>query len=79
MITVTVYGEPHECSKAVKGNDFVTLYDEEGNVAASFNGISSFDGYEMSGGEWSAPESETSIEEYLIDLDYRMSMIELGL
>ena len=79
MITVIVYGEEHECFKAVKGNDFVTLYDEAGNIIASFNGISSFDGYEISGGEWSLPESEVSTEEYLIDLDYRLWMIELGL
>ena len=49
---VTVYGDEYQCSIAVKGINYVRLYDENGFCFIAFNGISSFDGYEISGGEW---------------------------
>lgn len=50
------YGEELECAKAVKGADWIKLYDEAGICIASFSGISDFAGYTLSGGEFEAPE-----------------------
>ena len=69
MITIIVYDESYECSKAVKGTDFVILYDESGNTIASFYGINSFDGYDINGGEWSLPEP-TPEEKLRSDIDF---------
>lgn len=54
---VTVYGDEYQCSIAVKGINYVRLYDENGFCFIAFNGISSFDGYEISGGEWTIENS----------------------
>lgn len=48
---VKVYGEEFECNRAVKGSDYVKLYSQDGICIASFDGISSFDGYEIIDGE----------------------------
>ena len=81
---VTVYGTEYECSKSEKGNDFVRLYDERGNVFAEFLGISNFSGYLISGGDWSVPEPtqeqriaaiETVLAKYP---DMRQALEELG-
>ena len=42
------------CAKAVKGADFLWLYDEIGTLIASFNGVSDFSGYSIEG-DWDAP------------------------
>ena len=56
MIKVRAYNEEFECYKAVKGEDFIYLYDNNNNVFASFCGISDFSGYSIEGGTWSSPE-----------------------
>ena len=53
---VKIYGEIYECDKAVKGKDFVKLYDADGNVTAEFRGIKDFAGYEVVEGVWSLPK-----------------------
>ena len=53
---VTVYGDPYECAKAIRGKDFVDLYNEDGELVAGFSGISDFSGYTIEGGDWSKPE-----------------------
>lgn len=49
---VIAYGEQFECVRAVKGNNFIHLYDEYGAIFANFEGINSFDGYSIIDGEW---------------------------
>lgn len=60
-ITVTFYNEEYQCAKAIKGPDYIKLYDEHGNVIATFYGISDFSDYTIDGGDWSDPEP-TEIE-----------------
>ena len=55
-MTVFVYGNRRECAKAVKGSDYVRLYDANGACISELLGITSFDGYEIEGGEWETPQ-----------------------
>lgn len=55
---VIVYGEEFPCVRAVKGADYVELYDAGGTCFASFAGISDFSGYRVEDGAWSDPEPE---------------------
>ena len=75
MIIVNIYDEEFECAKAVKGSNFVHLYDEQNNCLLSCEGISSFDGYSISGGDWSEPEP-TEDEMLRADLDYCLMILE---
>lgn len=43
-----------DCTKAVKGVDYIRIYDGNAEVA-SFKGITDFSGYALLGGDWSAP------------------------
>jgi len=49
------HGEQFECTKAVKGEDYIILDD---GMNASFYGIRDFSGFSLSGGEWSEPEPD---------------------
>lgn len=77
MIIVIAFGVDYSCEKAVKGPDYIRLYDAVGNNIVSFEGVSDFAPYIISGGDWAAPEP--TIDDYLLDLDFRLSMVELGL
>lgn len=66
---VNIYGTTHACAKAVKGKDYVFLYDANGNEIMACQGISSFDGYEIEGGEWNTP-SPTLEDKLREDVDY---------
>lgn len=52
MITITVNGEEFECEVAVKGPDFIQLYDADSVLVASWFEIVDFDEFEISGGDW---------------------------
>ena len=58
MITVTYLGESYECTAALKGSEYIRLLDSAGCMVASFEGISDFSGFEISGGEWCVPKPE---------------------
>ena len=58
MITVTYLGESYECITALKGSDYIRLLDSVGCMVASFEGVSDFSGFEISGGEWCTPKPE---------------------
>lgn len=75
MITVTIYDEEYVCSKAVKGENYIRLYDENDVCIFSCEGIMSFDGYSISGGDWSEPEP-TEDEMLRADLDYCLMILE---
>lgn len=73
---VTAYGEQFECAKAVKGDQYIHLFDDAGRCVASFDGIVDFSGYEISGGDWTVTTlaevkaakiaaSKTQLAEYL--------------
>jgi hypothetical protein len=52
---VTAYGTRYDCARAVKGSDYIRLYDAAGTLIASFDGIADFSGYTIEGGTWEAP------------------------
>lgn len=52
---VIVNGEKYACARAVKGADYIQLYDAHGAVTVEFSGISDFSGYSISGGDWKNP------------------------
>lgn len=57
MITVTYLGESYECSKALKGADYIHLLDSEGCMVAAFDGITDFSGFTIDG-DWTTPTPE---------------------
>ncbi len=58
MITVTYLGESYECTTAIKGSNYIHLLDSSGCMIASFDGITDFRGFSISGGSWCVPKSE---------------------
>ena len=78
---IKIYGTDYTCEKAVKGTDFVHLYDSSENLIGSFSGISDFSGYVLKDGEWTEPElsSEEILLELAADHEERLCMMELGI
>ena len=69
-----VRNEKFICTKAVKGADYIQLFNGE-SKSALFAGISDFSGYSIEGGEWSAP-TPTEGEVLRADVDYLLMMQE---
>lgn len=65
---VTVYGQEIPCTRAVKGPDFIRLYDGE-VCMADYSGICDFSGYGITGGDWSEPEVSAA-EQLRADVDF---------
>lgn len=59
-MTVTFNGTTYECSEAVKGSDFILLYDSNKTMIASFFKITDFSLFSIDGGDWT-PYAEESI------------------
>lgn len=57
-MTVIANGEIFDCTKAVKGEDYIELFDG-GECTAKFGGISDFTGYSIEGGSWHEPQATT--------------------
>lgn len=55
MATVSFLNESYECSKAIKGSNYIHLLDENGVKIATFDGIKDFAPFSITGGEWSEP------------------------
>lgn len=64
--------EPYECTKAVKGSDFIVIYNNETETAC-FMGISDFSGYRLVDGEYSMPEATPEDRTQSI-IDYNLMM-----
>lgn len=58
MITVTYLDESYECTTAIKGSNYIHLLDSMGCMIASFDGITDFSGFTISGGSWCVPKAE---------------------
>lgn len=61
MITVTVSGQAYECTTAVKGSNFIVLYDENDIITTSFFDITDFSLFTISGGDWTPYVKNTVI------------------
>lgn len=55
MITVTYNDISIECSKALKGSDYVHLLDSSGRIIAAFEKVKDFSAFTISGGKWTTP------------------------
>lgn len=66
---VIAYGEELLCTRAVKGDDFIHLYDEHGAIFASFEGVNRFDDYQIVGGEWETLTQCVTIDERVTTLE----------
>lgn len=55
MITVRFNNVNYECEKALKGDNYVRLFDSNGATVAAFEGVNDFTDFTISGGEWSEP------------------------
>lgn len=76
MKTLTVNNETYQAERIVKTNTDIIGYNGNTEVFG-FRGISDFSKFQLAEGqEWDMPDN---VEGYLIDLDFRLSMIELGL
>lgn len=51
-MVLVAYGAEYSCARAVKGEDSIVLYDEQGIPFVRFEGISDFSGYEIIDGKW---------------------------
>lgn len=51
---VSIAGIQYDCTSAIKGADYVLLYDDT-TLIASFYGVTNFDSFVLEGGEWSYP------------------------
>ena len=55
MITVIYGGVSYSCTKAIKGSDYIHLVDDNGCMVASFDGVTNFNAFTISGGSWTTP------------------------
>lgn len=56
-MTVTYCNMTFNCSKAVRGSDYIHLLDANNSVIAAFEGVSNFNMFSISGGSWTTAAS----------------------
>ena len=77
MKTLFISGEELQAERVVKTNTDIIGYNGNAEVFV-FRGISDFSLFQLAEGqEWDIDEKATE-SAYLLDLDFRISMIELG-
>lgn len=57
---VTIYGTAYDCTKAVKGPDYVILYQDDRIIFTGLD-ISEFSGYVLTDGVWSDPDPDPDV------------------
>lgn len=55
MPTLVYKEKSFDCATAIKGNDYIRLLDTNDCLVASFDGISDFSAFTLSGGEYTEP------------------------
>lgn len=58
MPTLTYLGETFDCTTAIKGPDYIHLLDANGVMVASFDGITDFSAFTLSGGSYTTPTED---------------------
>ena len=58
MPNVTFNGDTYSCAVAYKGQDYVHLVDSNGNMIASFDGVSDFSRFTIANGSWTSPAAD---------------------
>lgn len=65
--------ESYECEKAIKGSDFVHLFNADNVLIFSFEGVSDVNLFTIENGEWSEPEPTQ--EERIAQLEEQNMML----
>ena len=76
-MTATIYGKEYVCDRAVKGADWIRLY-EGGELTLEHNGITDFGAYLLSGGDWE-PGGELAVNERIASLELQMTDAQMAL
>ena len=63
----------YECDKAIKGSDYVHLFNADNVLIVSFEGVSDVNLFTIEGGEWSEPEP--TAEERIAELEMQNEML----
>lgn len=58
MAIVTHLGQEYSCSVALKGEDYIHLLNEDGEMTVAFDGITNFSGFSIKNGSWTTPTPE---------------------
>jgi hypothetical protein len=58
MAIVTHQGQEYSCSVALKGDDYIHLLNEDGDMTVAFDGITDFSKFSITGGSWKTPTPE---------------------
>jgi len=74
-------GKAISCSKAVKGANYIKLYDSSGNVIATFSGISDFSGYSLTDDSGNVANFTTDVtaEQKLQQLETTVALLDAAL
>lgn len=64
MAIVVFNGKSYECARAVKGVDYIKLYDENNAQIIAFWGISDFSAFTLTEGEWETGVSTQTVAAY---------------
>ncbi|WP_278941253.1 hypothetical protein [Anaerotruncus colihominis] len=76
-MTATIYGVEFVCDRAVKGKDWIRLYDG-GDLVLEHGGITDFGAYLLSGGDWE-PGGELEVNERIASLELQMTDAQMAL
>ena len=76
-MTATIYGKEYVCDRAVKGADWIRLY-EGGELTLEHNGITDFGAYLLSGGDWE-PGGELAVNERIASFEQQMTDAQMAL
>lgn len=58
MALVTHQDKEYSCTTAIKGEDYIHLLDEDGELRTAFDGVSDFSGFSITDGDWTSPTPE---------------------
>ena len=58
MATVTHMNVDYICATAIKGDDYVHLLNEDGEMTVAFDGITNFSDFSIKNGKWTTPTPE---------------------
>lgn len=55
MATLTYFGVSYECTRVIRGDDYVHLLDSADNLIVAFDGVKNFDNFTLTGCSYSTP------------------------
>ena len=62
MATVTHMNVDYSCATAIKGDDYIHLQNEEGQLTVIFDGISDFSSFSITDGDWTTvPQGDIAV------------------